>query len=152
MWSEHHDRWNIFAADVLVTAREINQEHRRNMSVEVKNLADVVRQAKEAIGKASTAAYRMNSSAGNLVSTVKQVEGMIGDLDKANAELQAAVGGLSNGGPPLDDVPSSTTSSPPAASPAQAALAATVTAGVAVNAPTPEEGVRSSIAAVQAAP
>lgn len=77
------------------------------MSVEVRGLADIVREAKEAIGKAASSAERMRNSATRLTGTLSQVEDMTDQLDAAHADLQGAVGLLSNGGPPLDDAPRS---------------------------------------------
>ena len=88
------DDWAWFAASVLGAAAEIRAEDR--MSVEVKGLADTVLQARAAIAQASTAAMRMNDSA----LRVAQVEDMIKQLNVAEADLAAAVGQLSNGGPP----------------------------------------------------
>lgn len=81
------------------------------MSVEVKGLAEIVRQAKDAIRTASDAAAGMRNSATDLAATVGQVLDMQKQLDAANADLKAAVGAMSNGAPPLD----STTQSWPAA-------------------------------------
>jgi hypothetical protein len=111
MWSEQHPRWLLFGGELLISAREINEERRRNMSVEVKGLADIVRAAKDAIRVASDAADGMRASAAELASTVAQVMGMKQELDTANADLKAAVGQMSNGGPPLDQPSSSSTSS-----------------------------------------
>lgn len=102
MLTEHDYKW--FAARLMLAVYDINRETR--MSVEVKGLADTVRQAKDAIRKASAAGARMQQSAQQLTSTVQQVEDMTQQLDAANAELQAAVGQMSNGGPPLDDTTS----------------------------------------------
>lgn len=73
------------------------------MSVQVRGLAETVRNAKAAIALASTASERMTVSAGRVVERVAQVESMIKELDSAEAELGAALGQMSNGGPPLDD-------------------------------------------------
>ena len=94
-----------FAARLMIAVYDINREHR--MSVEVKGLADVVRRAKQAINAASDAAGRMQTSAERVTARVSQVEDMVKQLDAAEADLAAAVGQLSNGGPPLDDTRSS---------------------------------------------
>lgn len=73
------------------------------MSVEVKGLAETIRNAKKAIANASDVSARMQASAQRLTGTLAQVEEMTQQLDSAHAELQAAVGQLSNGGPPLDE-------------------------------------------------
>jgi hypothetical protein len=119
MWSETHPRWLLFAGEVVVSAQELEREYR--MSVEVKGLADTVRRAKEAIRTASTAAERMNDSAQRVSATVAQVESMIVELDQANADLTAALGSMTNGGPPLDEPASSQGSSESGLTPSQAA-------------------------------
>jgi prophage DNA circulation protein len=68
------------------------------MAVEVRGLADIVREAKNAIRTASDAAAGMRNSANELTSTVAQVLDMQKQLDSANADLRAAVGAMSNGG------------------------------------------------------
>lgn len=100
-----HDDLDWFARRLRIAVYDTNREYR--MSVEVKGLAETVRRAKEAIGKASTAAVRMESSANRVSDRVAQVENMIKQLDAAEADLGAAVGALSNGGPPLDDASNS---------------------------------------------
>jgi hypothetical protein len=97
------DRHNLdwFAARLLIVVYDLNREYR--MSVEVKGLAETVRKAKAAISKASTVSSRMQVSAERLTETLAQVEDMTSQLDTAQAELQGAVGQLSNGGPPLDE-------------------------------------------------
>lgn len=100
MWGEHHPRWLLFAGEVVIAAREIEE---RRMAAEVKGLAETVRQAKQAIARASSVAQRVNNSAASLASTMQRVEDMTVELDKANAELTGALGTITNGGPPLDD-------------------------------------------------
>jgi multidrug resistance efflux pump len=103
MWSASHPRWILFEGEVLISAEEIREEERRRkMSVQVKGLADTVRQAKAAIDKASTVATRVNTSASQLVVTMAAVEDMTAQLDGANADLQAALGTVTNGAPPLE--------------------------------------------------
>lgn len=85
-----------------------NQEHR--MSVQnVKGLADIVRQTKASLAAASSAAGEMQSTANSVTSKVAQINELTNELKQADAELGAAIGQLSNGGPPLD----STTDSAP---------------------------------------
>jgi hypothetical protein len=94
-----------FAPPLFVSAVEwLAAAHKRyRMSVQVRGLAETVRNAKTAIAKASTAAERMQASAGRVVTRVAQVEDMIVQLDAAEAELGAALGQMTNGAPPLDD-------------------------------------------------
>jgi len=72
------------------------------MTVEVKGLADIVRQAKTMIRTASEEAVKLQAAAEDLQATVAQVAVARRELDTANAELRAAVGEISNGGPPLE--------------------------------------------------
>jgi ABC-type transporter Mla subunit MlaD len=90
------------------------------MSVEVKGLADIVRQAKEAISLASSAGPKLRDSAQRVADKVTQVNDMIKQLDAADADLGAAIGAMSNGGPPLADTAPSSPSSQ--AEPTAAAL------------------------------
>lgn len=126
MWSETHPRWLLFAGEVVISAEELEREYQ--MSVEVKGLADIVRQAKDAIRIASDAAAGMRASANELTGTVNQVLEMKDELDRANADLKAAVGAMSNGGPPLDQPSSSAGSSLGSASALTADQAATIVA------------------------
>lgn len=100
MWDKRHPRWLLFAGEVVVSAREIQERH---MAAEVKGLAETIRQAKQAISKASNVAARVNASATELVQNMAAVDDMTQQLDAANAELKAALGTITNGGPPLDD-------------------------------------------------
>lgn len=97
-----------YAARLSIAVYDTNQEWKgKKMAVQVKGLADTVRQAKQAIAKASDVAVRVNDSANQLVSTMAAVEAMTSELDRANADLQGALGTITNGGPPLDDGESS---------------------------------------------
>lgn len=91
------------------------------MSVEVKGLAEIVRQAKEAITLASSAGPKLRDSAQRVADKVSQVNDMIKQLDAADADLGAAIGAMSNGGPPLTD-----TVAPSSDSPTEATAAAIV--------------------------
>ncbi len=62
-----------------------------------------MRDAKAAVHTAADRAERLRASADNLTQVLDQVDGMAREIDAAAAELQAEVGGLSNGGPPLDE-------------------------------------------------
>jgi uncharacterized phage infection (PIP) family protein YhgE len=92
-----------FAHRLAVAVYDVNYESGKRdlMAVQVKGLADTIRSAKEAIGKASAAAERMKASANDLTGTLAVVEDVTNQLDTANADLKSAVGLLSNGGPPL---------------------------------------------------
>lgn len=115
--------------DVYDINRETSEKSNKpkekpKMSVEVKGLAATVRNAKEAIAKASDASAGMQQSAQKLVDTVAQVDAMRKEMDAAEAELQAALGTMTNGGPPLDT---------------------TDNTGSAVIPPTPSQGATSSL-------
>ena len=71
------------------------------MAIEVKGLADTVRAAKEMVRKASDEAAKMADSAERLKETIAQVTQVRQELDDAQAELQAALGAMTNGGPSL---------------------------------------------------
>lgn len=82
----------------------LTQVQELDMSVVVKGLADAVRRAKAGIDRAGGTSAALGASADNLTKVVDQVDGMRVELDATAAELQAALGGVSNGGPPLDDL------------------------------------------------
>ena len=73
------------------------------MAIEVKGLADTLRQAKDMVRQASDEASKMAVSAERLKGTVLQVIKTRKELDNAQAELEAALGLMTNGGPPLTD-------------------------------------------------
>lgn len=134
MWDENHPRYLLFAGDVLLSSKELEERDRR-MSVEVKGLADVVRSVKQAISVASNAAADMQKTAQSVVSKINQVNSLHQELVAADADLAAAIGEMSNGGPPLaapaDTTNSATPSPVPSPAPASPpAPEATVTAGV----------------------
>lgn len=122
--SQNHLDW--FAARLLVAVYDTNVEHR--MSVQVQQLADIVRRAKSAIATAGDSATRLEGSAQRVLARVAEVETMNTALNEAELELATALGSSSNGGPPLDVAPST----PPASS-------------------SPNETIDSSIIKVQAA-
>jgi hypothetical protein len=109
----------LFTALIERLAKAHNANVERRMSVVVTGLADTVRQAKAAIGAAGASATRLKSSALAVVATIGVVDDMTRQLDTANADLQAAVGEMTNGGPPLvttdEPAPPSTGPAPGAA-------------------------------------
>jgi hypothetical protein len=104
----------------LAAAHTTNVE--RRMSVQVQQLADIVRKAKTAIATAGDSATRLEGSAQRVLMRVAEVESMNTALNAAEAELATALGSSSNGGAPLSD----TSSSLPQPSPVDA-VAASVT-------------------------
>lgn len=74
------------------------------MSVQIDGLTDMVKFATSAIAQASEAASRVQVSASRVIDKVSLVNEMVTQLDKADAALGAALGGITNGGPPLASV------------------------------------------------
>lgn len=95
-----HDFW-MFAHRVALEVADINGRD-SEMAAQVRGLSDVVREAKDAIAGASKRAHALRGAANNLADVFNQVDSMTKELNAAAAELQAEVGGLSNGGPPLE--------------------------------------------------
>lgn len=73
------------------------------MAIQVKSLADTVRVARKAIEKAGDVSGRLKASAENMADVFGRVEDMTTQLDVATAELQAALGEQTNGGPAWDE-------------------------------------------------
>jgi predicted ribosome quality control (RQC) complex YloA/Tae2 family protein len=107
--SDQDLRW--FGARLAIAVYDTNREMK--FMEEIKGLAATVKRAKNAIRSASDSSKRLEHSANALASNLGQVEGLTRELDGANAELQAAIGLLSNGGPPLDDTVSGAPSGTP---------------------------------------
>jgi len=105
--------FRLYASDLAEAVHGLARERQeRLMSVEVKGLADIVRQAKEAVALASSAGPKLRDSAQRVVDKVSQVNDMIKQLDAADADLGAAIGAMSNGGPPLTDTETPSSNSP----------------------------------------
>ena len=136
----------LFTALIERLAKAHNARVERRMSVQVTGLADTVRRAKAAIDAASGAASRLESSANAVVNTIGAVDDMTKQLDAANADLQAAVGVMTNGGPPLVTSPTPGTASPPVAS-----TAAPVVQPVSADIPTSLTAVANANAAAAVA-
>lgn len=73
------------------------------MAIEVVRLADVILQVKELVRQVSDEACLLVESVERLQDTMQQVTQMRNDLDNAEADLHAALGQMTNSGPPLDD-------------------------------------------------
>lgn len=99
-WDSSHPRWLIFAADVAITADEINRE--LLMSAQIKGLADTVRRAKSVLGVAGAAAQRLEGATAGLAETVSTVDAMTGEIIAADTELRGVVDALKDGAAPLD--------------------------------------------------
>ena len=92
------------------------------MSVQhVKGLAEIVRQTRAALAEATGAAGEMQVAAQSVASKVSMVKDMTSELKAADAELGAAIGQLSNGGPagPLPDTMPSNPNIPISSQPQQ---------------------------------
>ncbi len=73
------------------------------MSVQhITGLAEIVRQTKASLAEAASAAGEMQTSAASVTAKVSQIKDMTAELKAADAELGAAIGTMSNGGPPLE--------------------------------------------------
>jgi hypothetical protein len=96
-------RFSTYAQDLSKAIYDLSEEYR--MSVQIDGLTDMVKYAKSAISQASEAASRIQVSASRVAGRVSQVNEMVAQLDKAEAELGAALGEMTNGGPPLVDLP-----------------------------------------------
>ncbi len=83
------------------------------MSVQhITGLAEIVRQTKASLAEAAFAAGEMQASAASVTSKVSQIKDMTAELKAADAELGAAIGTMSNGGPALSPLESTTASAP----------------------------------------
>jgi ABC-type transporter Mla subunit MlaD len=99
MWSESHERWLLFAGDVLISANEINRE--LQMSAQIKGLAETVRRAKSVLGVAGQAAQRLEGAAAGLAETVATVDAMTGEIVAADTELRGVVDAMKEDNGPL---------------------------------------------------
>jgi hypothetical protein len=90
----------------------LHNELKDCMSVQnIKGLAEIVRQTRASLAAASLAAGDMQTSAASVTNKINQINDLTNELKAADAELGAAIGQLSNGGPsgPLPDTPTSAT-------------------------------------------
>lgn len=77
----------------------------------ISGLADVIRQAKSALAGIPSVAADVKNTTASVLSKVKQVQALVGDLKSAEAELDGVLQSGANGGPPLE-----ASQEPPAAS------------------------------------
>ena len=83
--------------------------------VQIRGLADTLRdQLTKATARAAAVGERARSSVGNLHAVLDQAESVVADVDKAAADVQAALGLGTNGGPALAQDPTPAPASPPA--------------------------------------
>lgn len=79
---------------------------------QIKGLAATLRgKLAEAVARAQQIGERATSSVDNLHQVLDQADEVVADVDAAAADVQAAIGLGTNGGPALDPLPSSPTSS-----------------------------------------
>ena len=76
-------------------------------------LADALRNLKQFSADANSLAAQVSGTLKEHAGTVAQVKQVHGEVKRALAEVQAELGGITNGGPPLDDT------FPPVAAPAR---------------------------------
>jgi hypothetical protein len=93
------------AAELVAAATMINQQEDRSMPAPapIAGLASTLRDhLREATARADQVARRAKESVSNLHQVLDAAEGTVQQLDTAAADIQAALGLSTNGGPPLD--------------------------------------------------
>ena len=93
------------AAELVAAATMINQQEDRSMPAPapIAGLASTLRDhLREATARADQVARRAKESVSNLHQVLDSAEGTVQQLDTAAADIQAALGLSTNGGPPLD--------------------------------------------------
>jgi hypothetical protein len=132
---------------MINATEEVNREHWRNMSAQIKGLAEIVKQAKEALDTAGKAGSSMQDAATRVAGRIQQVNDMVKALNDADAELQAAVGAMTNGAP----LEATTGSSPPVTASVPPATSEAPVAGQPVaSVPVAKNTVEAANARVQA--
>lgn len=82
--------------------------------VQIRGLADTLRdQLMKATARAAAVGARARSSVDNLHAVLDQAESVVADVDQAAADVQAALGLGTNGGPALGEAPPTAPISPP---------------------------------------
>lgn len=92
------------AARLSIAVYDTNREIRaKRMSAQnITGLADVIRQAKAALAGVPAVADDMKNTTASVLSKVKQVQALVGELKSAEAELDGVLQSGANGGPPLE--------------------------------------------------
>jgi hypothetical protein len=93
------------AAELVAAATMINQQEDRSMPAPapIAGLASTLRDhLRGATARADQVARRAKESVSNLHQVLDAAEGTVQQLDTAAADIQAALGLSTNGGPPLD--------------------------------------------------
>lgn len=68
----------------------------------ITGLADVIRQARSALAGVPSVADDMKATTASVLSKVKQVQALVGELKSAEAELDSVLANNGNGAPPLE--------------------------------------------------
>lgn len=76
----------------------------------ISGLADVIKEARLALAGVPAVADELKATASSVLAKVKRVQDLTAELKDADIQLDAAIGQLSNGAPPLE---SSAPSAPP---------------------------------------
>jgi hypothetical protein len=95
----------LISAHAVAAASMINQQEDRPMPAPapIAGLASTLRDhLREATARADQVARRAKESVSNLHQVLDAAEGTVQQLDTAAADIQAALGLSTNGGPPLD--------------------------------------------------
>lgn len=68
----------------------------------ISGLADVIRQAREALAGVPAVAEDMKNTTARVLGKVKQVQALVGELKSAETELDGVLSNTGNGAPPLE--------------------------------------------------
>lgn len=79
----------------------------------ISGLADVIRQARIALAGVPAVADDMKNTTASVLSKVKQVQELVGELKSAETELDAVLSNTGNGAPPLETTTVSAPVTPP---------------------------------------
>ena len=103
--------------EAAVTDLNIIQREKHMSTPQLTGLAASLRDLKALANRVSSVNQQVASTLANGSGTVTQVETLHRDVSKALAEVQAELGTLTNGGPPLEDTFSKPVPAAPAALP-----------------------------------
>lgn len=90
-------------ADLEARQQRLEQQQQRTpMPAQIVSLADALKGAQDALPRAVAAAHKLTANVIDLVDAVGQVETLSAQVAMHTAGVRALLGGISNGGPPLD--------------------------------------------------
>lgn len=140
-----------FATAAVTAAKELTKAtQRRNQTVSspiaVAGLADTVRQAINGMARAKQSADALKAGAERLVGNIANVDAIKRELDEANSQLEQAVEAV---GIPLENTDTSTKASDDTGKVPTGAPSAPPS--TAIEAQSPEHGIKLSLNAVEAA-